>query len=150
MDKMDDLKKICDKLENCSKSEICYKNEIVCTKSILKSYIGGDENKRLRLKAQIKEHEKSTYETIKESLALVIATEAFVVSCVPVVLSVIIVDIESKEQVIAYVLILIILLLILAIFGKWEIKRNRNIDRWKNYIQVVLEDMDNIIENKKN
>ena len=41
---MDDLIKLCDKLENCSKKEICYKNEIVCTKAVLQSYINGDEN----------------------------------------------------------------------------------------------------------
>ena len=53
--------KLCDKLENCSKNEICYKNKIVCTKAVLQSYINGDENKRLKLKAQIKQYEKGIY-----------------------------------------------------------------------------------------
>lgn len=35
---MNDLMKLCDKLENCSKNEICNKNEIVCTKAVLQSY----------------------------------------------------------------------------------------------------------------
>ena len=67
---MDDLEKICDKLENCSKEENCNKNEIVCTKAILQSYIEGDDNKRLKLKALMKQHEKSTFEMIMEVFSI--------------------------------------------------------------------------------
>ena len=72
---MDDLIKLCDKLENCSKKEICYKNEIVCTKAVLQSYINGDENKRLKLKAQIKQYDGSMTET----LSLVMGVDAFAI-----------------------------------------------------------------------
>ncbi|MCI6064844.1 hypothetical protein MR818_05645 [bacterium] len=76
---MNDLMKLCDKLENCSKKEICYKNEIVCTKAVLQSYINGDENKRLKLKAQIKQYEKGIYESMAEILSLVMTVDALAI-----------------------------------------------------------------------
>ena len=84
---MDDLIKLCDKLENCSKNEICNKNEIVCTKAVLQSYINGDENKRLKLKVQIEQHEKGIYETMTETLSLVTTVDALAISCISLIVS---------------------------------------------------------------
>lgn len=147
---MDDLEKICDKLENCSKKENCNKNEIVCTKAILQSYIEGDDNKRLKLKALMKQHEKDIFETVKETISIVSTIAAFGVSCVSLFVSVIIDDVANAEQIIiivAYVCFLLSIIIGVCKIGKYEINRNHNINKWKKYIQVVLEDMECKTEN---
>ena len=130
---MDDLIKLCDKLENCSKKEICYKNEIVCTKAVLQSYINGDENKRLKLKAQIKQYEKGIYESMTETLSLVIAEVALVISCFSFT--------ESVEAFVAAEALFSIVF-IFALIAKWAINKFGYRDKWKKYIEVVLEDME--------
>ncbi len=126
---MDDLIKLCDKLENCSKKEICYKNEIVCTKAVLQSYINGDENKRLKLKAQIKQYDGSMTET----LSLVMGVAAFAISCISLMVSV---D-ALGAAVISFSIVLILIYSVDGGINKWGYR-----DKWKKYIEVVLEDME--------
>lgn len=143
-DKVDDLIKLCDKLENCSKNEICYKNKIVCTKAILQSYINGDENKRLKLKAQIKQYEKGIYETMTETLSLVTTVDALAISCISLIVSATNTESGNNKPVEVLVIVLIILsiVLVLALIAKWGINKFSYRDKWKKYIEVVLEDME--------
>ena len=140
-DKVDDLIKLCDKLENCSKNEICYKNKIVCTKAVLQSYINGDENKRLKLKAQIKQYEKGIYESMTETLSQAVAVAALATSCISLIVSV------TNKEIIAvdisvFVLILLSIVLMVVLIAKWGINKFGYRDKWKKYIEVVLEDME--------
>lgn len=140
-DKVDDLIKLCDKLENCSKNEICYKNEIVCTKAVLQSYINGDENKRLKLKAQIKQYEKGIYESMTETLSQAIAVAALATSCISLIVSVTNKDIIAVD-ISVFVLILLSIVLMVVLIAKWGINKFSYRDKWKKYIEVVLEDME--------
>lgn len=138
---MDDLIKLCDKLENCSKNEICYKNKIVCTKAVLQSYINGDENKRLKLKAQIKQYEKGIYESMTETLSQAVAVAALATSCISLIVSV------TNKEIIAvdisvFVLILLSIVLMVVLIAKWGINKFGYRDKWKKYIEVVLDDME--------
>lgn len=117
-DKVDDLIKLCDKLENCSKNEICYKNKIVCTKAILQSYINGDENKRLKLKAQIKQYEKGIYESMTETLSQAVAVAALATSCISLIVSVTNKDIIAVD-ISVFVLILLSIVLMVVLIAKW-------------------------------
>ena len=134
---MDDLIKLCDKLENCSKNEICYKNKIVCTKAVLQSYINGDENKRLKLKAQIKQYDGSMTET----LSLVMGVAAFAISCISLIVSVTNKDIIAVD-ISVFVLILLSIVLMVVLIAKWGINKFGYRDKWKKYIEVVLDDME--------
>lgn len=140
-DKVDDLIKLCDKLENCSKSEICYKNKIVCTKAILQSYINGDENKRLKLKAQIKQYEKGIYESMTETLSQAVAVAALATSCISLIVSVTNKDIIAVD-ISVFVLILLSIVLMVVLIAKWGINKFGYRDKWKKYIEVVLDDME--------
>ena len=140
-DKVDDLIKLCDKLENCSKNKICNKNEIVCTKAVLQSYINGDENKRLKLKAQIKQYEKGIYESMTETLSQAVAVAALATSCISLIVSVTNKDIIAVD-ISAFVLILLSIVLMVVLIAKWGINKFGYRDKWKKYIEVVLEDME--------
>ena len=141
INKMDDLIKLCDKLENCSKKEICYKNEIVCTKAVLQSYINGDENKRLKLKAQIKQYEKGIYESMTETLSQAVAVAALATSCISLIVSVTNKDIIAVD-ISVFVLILLSIVLMVVLIAKWGINKFGYRDKWKKYIEVVLDDME--------
>ena len=134
---MDDLIKLCDKLENCSKNEICYKNKIVCTKAVLQSYINGDENKRLKLKAQIKQYDGSMTETLSQAVAVA----ALATSCISLIVSVTNKDIIAVD-ISVFVLILLSIVLMVVLIAKWGINKFGYRDKWKKYIEVVLEDME--------
>lgn len=140
-DKVDDLIKLCDKLENCSKNEICYKNKIVCTKAVLQSYINGDENKRLKLKAQIKQYEKGIYESMTETLSQAVAVAALATSCISLIVSVTNKDIIAVD-ISVFVLILLSIVLMVVLIAKWGINKFGYRDKWKKYIEVVLDDME--------
>ena len=140
-DKVDDLIKLCDKLENCSKNEICYKNKIVCTKAVLQSYINGDENKRLKLKAQIKQYEKGIYESMTETLSQDVAVAALATSCISLIVSVTNKDIIAVD-ISVFVLILLSIVLMVVLIEKWGINKFGYRDKWKKYIEVVLDDME--------
>lgn len=140
-DKVDDLIKLCDKLENCSKNEICYKNKIVCTKAVLQSYINGDENKRLKLKAQIKQYEKGIYESMTETLSQDVAVAALATSCISLIVSVTNKDIIAVD-ISVFVLILLSIVLMVVLIAKWGINKFGYRDKWKKYIEVVLDDME--------
>lgn len=140
-DKVDDLIKLCDKLENCSKNEICYKNKIVCTKAVLQSYINGDENKRLKLKAQIKQYEKGIYESMTETLSRAVSVAALATSCISLIVSVTNKDIIAVD-ISVFVLILLSIVLMVVLIAKWGINKFGYRDKWKKYIEVVLDDME--------
>lgn len=140
-DKVDDLIKLCDKLENCSKNKICNKNEIVCTKAVLQSYINGDENKRLKLKAQIKQYEKGIYESMTETLSQAVAVAALATSCISLIVSVTNKDIIAVD-ISVFVLILLSIVLMVVLIAKWGINKFGYRDKWKKYIEVVLDDME--------
>lgn len=138
---MDDLIKLCDKLENCSKKETCYKNEIVCTKAVLQSYINGDENKRWKLKAQIRQHEKGMYESMTELLSSLMTVDTLAISCISLMVSV-----TNKDTIAAYISVFVFFLLgivlIVTLIEKWGNNKFGYRDKWKEYIEVVLEDME--------
>ena len=149
---MDDLMKLCDKLENCSKNEACYKNEILCTKKIVQSYVDGDDNKKLKLKAQIKQYETGINKSMNESFSLIITADALAIAGINLMVSVADEDIGKNGQLAVDVLIIVLVLFgivfVLALIGQWAIKKYGNRDKWKKYIEVVLEDMENTKENK--
>ena len=105
---MDDIIKLCDELESCKRKNICYKNEIVCTRALVNRYIDGDDSKRLKLKAQIRQHgrglEQGTLSTISQSVS--------------------------------------VMSLLVTVVSRWSINKFGYRDKWKQYIQVVLEDME--------
>lgn len=107
---MNDLMKLCDKLENCSKNEICYKNKIVCTKAVLQSYINGD---------------------------------ALAISCISLIVSATNTESGNKPvEVLVIVLIILSIVLVLALIAKWGINKFGYRDKWKKYIEVVLDDVE--------
>lgn len=76
--RMDDLIKICDKLESCRKKHPNYQGRIKCTEKILKSYIDGDTDKVLKLKAQLEIH-KTPWDSFS-AIALLISLITLVLS----------------------------------------------------------------------
>jgi hypothetical protein len=51
---MDDIVKICDRMDECEKKSLCNYNPIICAKSLVKLYVKDDYNKILLLEAQAK------------------------------------------------------------------------------------------------
>lgn len=137
---MDDLIKLCDELEKCKKSRSCYSNEIVCAKSKVKCYIDGDFNKLLKLKAQIKIHNNTNGGL--ETISLMVA---IVTLCLTVLKSV---SGEKSEEYVLYGIMGLMIILILCISSSHFQKKYGYRDKWKLYIEVVLEDMEK--EHKEN
>lgn len=132
---MDDLTKLCDELENCSKKKLCYANEVVCTKSMLKTYIGEDTNKILKLKAQIKIHNSYT----QGDMGIISLPISLITLCVTIICG--LSDSATIEYII-YCSSALIGLLVIILFFTWENKKHGYRNKWKRYIEVVLEDMD--------
>lgn len=134
---MDDLTKLCDELEKCKKKRSCYANEIVCTKAKLKCYIDGDVNKILKLKAQIKIRDNYTQGDI--------GVISLIVSVITLCLS-IFSEISGGTSIeyILYSLYGLIALLIITLISLWGKKKYGYRDKWKRYIEVVLQDIDKL------
>lgn len=133
---MDDLIKLCDELEDCRKKRTCYVNEIVCAKSKLKCYIDGDTNKILKLKAQIKIHNSYGQGDIG-ILSLIVSVLTL---CVTILSG--IWDSRTIEYAI-YCECVLVGLLIVTLILRWGNKKYGYRSKWKRYIEVALEDIDN-------
>ena len=135
-DTMDDIIKLCDELESCKRKNICYKNEIVCTRALVNRYIDGDDSKRSKLKAQIRQHgrglEQGTLSTISQSVSVM----SLLVTVVSGGLGV------EQTMSMLFAFGTLVALLIISIIGWWSINKFGHRDKWKQYIQVVLEDME--------
>lgn len=134
---MDDLIKICDELENCKNAKICYKNEIICTKSILKRYIGDDHNKLLKLKAELEIHENYEGTTIS-NLSLLVSSFSLLVAIISGIAT--LTNSDGTELAVFGLVICIVLLIVLVIIRSFQ-KRTSSRSRWKKYIAVVVTDM---------
>lgn len=133
---MDDLTKLCDELENCKKNKLCYANEVVCTKSKLKIYIGEDTNKILKLKAQIKIHNSHT----QGDISIISLLVSLMTLCVTIIAG--LSDSTTIEYIIYCIFGLMGLLVIIIIFN-CKNKKYGYRNKWRRYIEAVLEDMDN-------
>jgi hypothetical protein len=51
---MDDIVKMCDRMDACEKKSLCNYNPIICAKTLVKLYVKDDYNKILLLEAQAK------------------------------------------------------------------------------------------------
>lgn len=135
---MDDLKYICMKIDNCEKSKLCFKNKVICTKRVLERYIGNDYDKMLKLEAELNNYEKPNQRVLSQ-ISLFLSFLAVVTSIIYSVLSA-----DRIVQILSYVyglfvlLSLAILLIILHIYGT----KNKCVNRWKEYIWVVLKNME--------
>lgn len=145
---MDDLIKLCDELENCKNKKFCYNNEIVCTKAMVQRYIDNDRNKMLGLKAQIKLHERSIEEKAVETISLIVTVAALLVATMSLWVSIeadILDSYQKYEQgmllmgvvELALLIIMVVALIYYRGIGKYSYR-----NKWKKYIQVVLEDME--------
>lgn len=136
---MDDLIKICDELERCKCNKICYENAILCTKKQLTKYIGKDFNKLLKLKAELNIHENFENNTLNN-------LSFFVAACTLLITIVYNVCTESgqvmQEYLMFAVIILVTFLVILGIIQFFQKKTSAR-SKWRKYIAVVLEDMEN-------
>lgn len=134
---MDDLIKICDELENCSKSKICIRNEVVCTKKVLKRYVGSDYDKILKIKAEIDIHKDFDSITLN-GLSLLVS---FITLLVTVIYNI---CAGTKTGILVYfayaVLCMVILLVITTIILVFQRKTSSR-SKWIKYISVVIEDM---------
>lgn len=134
---MDDLIKICDELEQCKEKRSCYCDEIACTRSKVKSYIGEDDNKRLKLKAQLKQHDKDTSQSAIAGISLIVSVVTLIVTVISAVC--------KSATVSAKIYMCWMLMIIVLVSGiyAWSEKKYGYRGKWKKYIQVVLEDMEN-------
>lgn len=131
---MDDLIKLCDELEKCKKSKSCYSNEIGCAKSKVKCYIDGDFDKLLKLKAQIKIH-SDIYDE-QETISLMVAILTFSLTVLKSVSG------EKSDGYVLYGIMGLMIILILCILFSHFQKKYGYRDKWKRYIEVVLEDIE--------
>ncbi|MGN0169429.1 MAG: hypothetical protein ACI39H_01545 [Lachnospiraceae bacterium] len=132
---MDDLTKLCDELERCKREKSCYENEIACVKAKLNTFVDGDHNKLLRLKAQLKIH--NAYKSNEYGLI------SFIISVVTLALMIIS---EATDKIsIEYALIGmggLLLILVVHLIDMWAENKFGYRKNWMKYIEVVLEDMD--------
>lgn len=143
---MDDLIKMCDKLEKCRKEKNCIANEIICSRKIVKDYVGNDKNKLLTLKAQLEIHKNSTSHDLNLLAVLIAAFSFFTTSNSNNVITVkfntdeITVNSNIDATTIFVIGIGIIIIVMFCGCIYWSLKTNRN--KWKQYIAVALEDLE--------
>lgn len=80
---MDNIIKLCDKIEGCRKKHSCDSNGIICAKRFVQEYIGEDHNKLLQLKAEILYH-KDTENDHEVIFASLISTLALIIAIMSV------------------------------------------------------------------
>lgn len=130
---MDDLIKLCDELEKCKQKRSCYANEIICTKAKLECYIDGDENKILKLKAQIKKYDSYSHDDTG-FISMIISGATL---CLTVFGGL---KAEKAEYAILGLLYLIIIVILLMVLS-WGKNKYGYRNKWIRNIQVVLEDL---------
>ena len=130
---MDDLMKLYKKLKNCKKNDICYANKIVCTKKILKEYIGDDRNKLLKLKAELElVHDYSSKKIDRVLLVFAVST-----LCVTAIVGIT----NISLLLYAYVLFVVILSGIYTITSL-GLRKIPEKNEWMKYMKIVLDDIE--------
>lgn len=127
---------ICKRLDECKKC--CTRNEINCVKYILKDEIKGNKNEFLRMKAECKDGGFNEFSTF------CIALIAMVISIYSMILD-FSMNITEKNKNVLFIVSLISILIpsIYAIYLLKSITKRRYIKKWRAYISIVLEDMEN-------
>jgi len=132
---MSELQTICKEIKKCRAKRQCDANEIVCAKRKVLDYVKNDDNKLLKLKAQIKvrnDSQVSDYTLI-----------SFAVTVFTFVLTIIYNTIAEQNPEIykgyafLYVFIVFILISFTMIFQKTKKSNNE----WMKYIETVVENM---------
>lgn len=139
---MDDLIKLCDELEECKRKRSCYSDEIVCTKARLVTYVNGDENKVLKLKAQVKMQNAYTTNEIG-LISLVIAILSLVVMIVSGVQG------DGAGGGVLFGIGSLLFVLALVSLFLWARKKYGHREKWIKYIEVVLEEKEKYILEKR-
>lgn len=135
---MDDLKYICMKIDNCEKSKLCFKNKVICTRRVLERYIDGNRDKILVLRAELNRFEKPK----EREVSYISVTLSFCTLVTTMIYSGLTQD-ETRGAI--YWLYILFVLLALFVFGvniKILQKNESIINKWKEYILVVLDDME--------
>ena len=134
----DDLTNICDKLEECKEKNPNYNDGIKYTRRVLESYIEGDRDKALKIKALLKIHNNNMYEDLGPISFLLSAITLFVT----------VIDRVVGNDTVGYVtyficiFVILLFLLIAILIHLWGNRKFGYRDQWKRYIEVVLEDME--------
>lgn len=131
---MDDLIRLCDQLENCSKRSKCHSNEIVCAKKWVKNYIKEDENKLLKLKAEVKIHEDIGNST--NIYSMLISFCAFILTIMHNAYG------EKSNYYIFFSFFALLLLMMLQFVELYYSKTTRARQKWIKCISVVLDEIE--------
>lgn len=131
---MNSLKIIREKIDKCIECYGCKEyNEIVCAKVALQEYIGEDNDRLLKLKAELEERKDSDEELWKE-LPLGLSTIALFLTAANYVL--------DRNLMMVYVMIALAIITFLTFI--WNVCANKISKRkkWNRYIQFALEDLE--------
>lgn len=132
---MKDLKEICKKLEKCSKHKLCCGDKIVCTRKFLKQYVGNDYNKVLKLKVELKDSYKRE-KAILPNWSIVLSTITLFLTVTENLCG-----ITSSEYI--FVVVGALWITSCMLIGSYTLpKTTRILKKWRNCIEVVLEDME--------
>lgn len=130
---MADLIKLCDQIEECRMKRSCNANEIVCTKKWVQKYIGDDQNKLLKLEAEIKIHGNLGAD-MSGKYSLIISFCALVLAILQ--------EINTGTNLyIRFATLSIMLVAVLQLTEKFYARTTRTRRKWIQYIAVVLNDM---------
>lgn len=127
---MDDLIILCDKIEACRLRSKCQSNEIVCAKKWVKEYIGDDNNKLLKLKAEVKIH-KPGDDT--GNMAILLSTCSLILAIIYNV---------DRGLYMLYAFLLVSMILLLSIIQSHYSKKRMMRKKWIAYVGTVLDNME--------
>lgn len=132
---MDDLIKLCDKMEACRKSRKCKSNAVICAKRFVYDYMKGDRNRLLKLQAELKIHR--TELQINSDIALLIPVASFILTIIGTT------TIEEQDISIYIQCATLFMFIIMAVYviGFIGMNKNKHRNKWKKYIEVVIEDI---------
>lgn len=132
---MDDLTKICYKLEQCGRREKCYCNEIICVEKVLDEYIGRENSKLLKLKVEL----KNSYEIEKA----VSPNWSLTLSAIALWLTVSS-NIYGSDSIQYNFMVLVCLGILLCMkIGTITVPKDMKLrKKWRNHIEIVLEEME--------
>lgn len=113
---MDDIVKICDRMDECEKKSLCNYNPIICAKSLVKLYVKDDYNKILLLEAQAKMYKNNSL--IMEEFPQKIISTLVVANTFLLGLCQVINDNDTKKIIIGITFILCFLIIALWALNK--------------------------------
>lgn len=130
---MNDITKMCDEIEDCRKRRNCYSNGVICAKSIVYRYIDGDNNKLLKLKAEINLH-KDTEKDYQHYFSILVSTIALLLAILSNLKSV-----YYAGYAVFSVAVIAGLIIIENYYSKKTYMRKKLI----RYMEVVIEELEN-------